>query len=253
MNKIHFKIIVPFYNVEKWIKICIKSVKRQKYRNFQCILVDDHSTDNTTSIIEKEIEKEENFTLIKSPERTNAGALASIYHGTEHSNPNPEDVIIILDGDDWFINEGVLQKLCDIYTEKQCWMTYGSYMEFPLGRRGKFSKQIPKEVVEKRTFRENEWMSSHLRTYKYKLWRLIKKEDLCISEGKFYPMAADLPTMIPMLEMAGARSCFVEDMLLVYNRTNPNNEDKVNHSLQLSIEKEIRSKKRYPLLEHLIE
>tara|TARA_R110000824_G_scaffold222797_1_gene410601 strand:- start:786 stop:1547 length:762 start_codon:yes stop_codon:yes gene_type:complete len=253
MNNTHFKIIVPFHNVEKWIKFCVKSIKKQKYKNFHCILVSDHSTDNTVPIIEEIIKDEEQFELIQSPEETNAGALASIYHGTEYSKPNDEDVIIILDGDDWFANENVLQKLCDVYTEKKCWITYGSYMEFPIGRRGKFSKQIPKEIIEKRAFRKSEWMSSHLRTYKYKLWRLIKIEDLTISDNKFYPMAADLPTMIPMLEMAGSKSQFIEDILLVYNRTNPNNEDKVNHSLQLSIEQEIRSKKRYPLLEYLID
>tara|TARA_R110000744_G_scaffold350216_2_gene455848 strand:- start:4396 stop:5151 length:756 start_codon:yes stop_codon:yes gene_type:complete len=251
MSNIHFKIIVPFYNVEKWIKFCILSAKKQKYKNFHCVLVNDHSTDNTVSVIENLIKKDDRFELVMNPEKT--GALGSIYYGTEHSKPSGEDVIVILDGDDWFANENVLQKLYDVYTEKDCWITYGSYMDFPLGRRGKFSRQIPEEIIEQRKFRESEWMSSHLRTYKYKLWHLIKEEDLKNSDGKFYPMAADLPTMIPMLEMAGARSQFIEDILLVYNRTNPTNEDKINHFLQLSIEKEVRNKKRYPLLEHMLD
>jgi len=253
INNTRFKIIVPFYNVEKWIKICVQSVKKQKYNNFHCVLVDDHSTDNTISIIEKVIKDDDRFELFSNPEETNTGALGSIYYGTEHSKPSDEDVIIILDGDDWFAGLDTLQKLHDVYAEKDCWITYGSYVEFPLGKRGKFSKQIPKEVTEQRMFRQSEWMSSHLRTYKYKLWRLIKREDLMNSEGRFYPMAADLPTMIPMLEMAGSKSQFIEDILLVYNRINPNNEDKVNHSLQLSIEQEIRSKKRYPLLEYMLD
>ena len=33
----HFKIIVPFYNVEDWIKICIRSIKAQSYPNFQSV------------------------------------------------------------------------------------------------------------------------------------------------------------------------------------------------------------------------
>ena len=161
MNNIHFKIIVPFYNVQKWIKVCIQSIKKQKYKNFHCVLVNDHSTDKTVSIVENFIENEENIELIRTPEKSNAGALASIYHGIEYSKPNDEDIIVILDGDDWFANENILQKLCDIYVEKKCWMTYGSYIEFPSGKRGKFSKQISKDIIEKRSFRKSEWMSSH--------------------------------------------------------------------------------------------
>ena len=58
MHNNHFKIIVPLYNVEKWISLCIRSVKRQEYQNFECILIDDISTDNTVQIIKKEIESE---------------------------------------------------------------------------------------------------------------------------------------------------------------------------------------------------
>jgi len=253
INNTRFKIIVPFYNVERWIKVCVQSIKKQIYNNFHCVLVDDHSTDSTVSIVENLIKGDDRFELFSNPEEKNTGALGSIYYGTEYSKSSDEDVIVILDGDDWFSGLDTLQKLHDVYAEKDCWMTYGSYVEFPRGKRGKFSKQIPKEVIEKRIFRQSEWMSSHLRSYKYKLWRLIKKEDLTNSEGRFYPMAGDVAIMIPLLEMAGTKSQFIEDILLVNNRVNPNNEDKVNHSLQLSIVQEIRSKKRYPLLEYMID
>ena len=54
-----------------------------------------------------------------------------------------------------------------------------------------------------------------------------------------------------MLEMAEERSFFIEDILYVYNRTNPLNEDKINNELQLSIEDEVRSKPIYPRLEKI--
>ena len=43
----NFKIIIPFYNVEKWIKNCIKSIQLQNHENFQCVLIDDISDDNS--------------------------------------------------------------------------------------------------------------------------------------------------------------------------------------------------------------
>ena len=51
----HFKIFIPFYNVEDWIIRTVRSVKGQDYKNFECILVDDMSTDNSIQILEKEI------------------------------------------------------------------------------------------------------------------------------------------------------------------------------------------------------
>ena len=92
-------------------------------------------------------------------------------------------------------------------------------------------------------------MTSHLRTFKYILWRHVKEQDFLNSEGKVYSMAGDLPVMFPMLEMAEERSRFIEEIIHVYNRNNPLNEDKVNHPLQLSIEAEVRNKPRYPRLE----
>ena len=47
----HFKIIVPLYNVQEWIKLCLRSIKGQTYRNFECIIIDDISTDNSVEII----------------------------------------------------------------------------------------------------------------------------------------------------------------------------------------------------------
>ena len=128
-------------------------------------------------------------------------------------------------------------------------MTYGSYVEYPSGDRGKFSRQIPDHIIESRSYRRSPWMTSHLRTFKHKLWRRIEKKDLQNSEGKFYPMCGDFPVVLPMLEMSGKRSHYIDDVLLVYNRSNPANEDKLNHQLQLSIEAEIRAKPRYDLLE----
>ena len=55
--------------------------------------------------------------------------------------------------------------------------------------------------------------------------------------------------LFPMLEMAEERAYFIEDIIHVYNRDNPLNEDKVNHELQLSIEATVRGKKVYDRLE----
>lgn len=244
----HFKIIVPSYNNEKWLHMCLKSVQLQNYDNYQCIIIDDCSSDRSVEIIKNAIGEDSNFVLIENTKRQLA--LKNIYDAIANSDIKDEDIIVTLDGDDWFATKQALEILNNTYKEKQCWITYGSYMEHPSRRRGKFSQQIPKEIIESNTFRESKWMSSHLRTFKYKLWRQIKKEDFLEDDGRFCDGAWDMIFMFPMLEMASHRSTFVKDILHVYNRTNPLNEDKVDHQKLYNSEMQIRSKPKYKRLIH---
>ena len=239
----HFKIIVPFYNVEEWIKVCIRSVKSQSYKNFQCILIDDISTDSSAEIAEKEIAGDDRFVLVRNIQKSYA--LKNIYDAIELSGPEEEDIVVTLDGDDWLANKDVLKKLNNTYTQDKCWLTYGSYAEYPSGSRGKFAKQIPEHVEKNGTYRSSEWCSSHLRTFKYHLWSKIEKKDLLGNDGNFYRMAWDLAFMFPMLEMAGDKSKYIKDILYIYNLGNPLNDHKVDNHLQQSLEFEIRNKNKY--------
>ena len=239
----HFKIIIPSYNNEKWLKACIRSVKMQAYKNYQCVIIDDCSTDKSVEVIEQEIEGNSNFLFIKNEERKLA--LRNIYDAIRASQPSPEDVIITLDGDDFLYGDKVLEKVNDTYETADCLLTYGSYAEFPSNRRGKFCKKIPNHIIKINSFRESQWMSSHMRTFKVKLWDSIKKEDLLETDGRFCDGAWDMVFMFPMLEMSAERSAFIEDVLYIYNRSNPLNEDKVNHQKLMKSEQRIRQMKKY--------
>jgi len=244
-----FNIIIPLYNAEKWLSRCLRTAAAQDYDNYRVIVVNDCSTDDSSAVIEKEIKNNDKFSFITTDK--NGGALNSTFVGIQHAQPNDEDVIIILDGDDWFARKDVLTILNNVYTDNDCLITYGSYIEYSSNVRGKFSRQLPENVINDKLFRSSLWMTSHLRTFKYKLWKNVSREDVLGPKGQIYKMAGDLPVMFPMLEMAEERSFFIEHILYVYNRTNPLNEDKVNHHLQLSIDAEVRKKPIYPRLEEI--
>ncbi len=245
----HFKIIVPFYNVQDWISICIRSIKAQEYQNYQCILIDDMSTDNTVEIVYREIADDNRFTLIENTEK--AFALKNIYDAIQLSEAEDEDIIVTLDGDDWFAKGDVLNILDEAYMKSDCWMSYGSYAEYPSGYRGKFAKQIPQSVIENNLYRSSPWYSSHLRTFKSHLWNRINVDDLRDSDGNFFRMAWDLSFMFPMLEMAGNKSKYIEDILYIYNVQNPLNDHKVDHRLQIMTEGYIRGKQKYETIKDL--
>ena len=236
-----FNIVVPFYNCEKWIKKCIKSIKKQKYKNFTCTFIDDMSNDNSKNIVKNEISGDNRFKLVIN--KTKKYALANIVHTINNLECNDEDVIILLDGDDWFATSRTLDKLCGAY-EDNTLMTYGSYIYNPGGAPGVEPSEYPKEVVKTNSFRKDQWRASHLRTFKYKLWKNLDKNDL--KDGnKYYEMTYDQAIMLPLLEMASERSKYIPEVLYVYNTENPLNVDKIKAQRQSELAQTIRNKKPY--------
>ena len=239
----HFKIIVPLYNVQDWIDKCIKSIKLQEYKNYQVFLIDDMSTDGTANKIKEAISDDDRFIFIQNKEKKLA--LRNIYEAIMESGSDDEDIIVTLDGDDWLATKKALNVLHDTYDKYKCHMTYGSYLEYPAMKKGTFCQQIPENIIKNNSYRENRWVSSHLRTFKRHLWNRIKIQDLLDDDGNFYKMTWDMAFMFPMLEMAGPLAVHIPHTLYSYNRQNPLNDDKVNHKLQLTTEQKIRNKKRY--------
>jgi len=243
----NFLIITPTYNAEDWIERNIKSLKKQNYKNFKSFIVNDLSKDDTENIAKKCIDGDSRFNFIKNTNRSYP--LGSTINGIKIAEPAKEDVIVILDGDDWLFDENALLNLNEQYKDPKCLMTYGSYAEFPSENRGVFCKQIPDEIINNNSYREYQFMASHLKSFKFKLWQKIKMSDLLDYEDNPYPMAGDIAYTFPLLEMAGNRAKFIENILYVYNSYNPLNEHKTDHELQLSIEREIRNKPKYILEE----
>lgn len=89
-------IIVPMYNAEKHIKKTLQTISQQTYSNFEVLMIDDCSTDNTKEIAESYL-KNNRFTLIAL--KTNSGVANARNIGIENSTG---DYICFLDSDDWW-------------------------------------------------------------------------------------------------------------------------------------------------------
>ena len=240
------KIVVPFYNAEKWLKKCIKSVKMQEYDDFECILVDDMSEDASFSVAKQEIGSDHRFKLIRNKKKY--FALENIARAIETANCDDEDIILLLDGDDWLASTSTLSTLVEYYEKEDCLMTYGSYVYHPGGMRGIEPSKYPDSVTNSNSYRQDKWRASHLRSFTYYLWKNLNQDDLKDSEGKYYTMAYDQAIMLPLLEMSADRSAYIEENLYVYNKENPLNVDKIKAQQQHQTAQEIRNKKPYSKL-----
>ena len=237
-----FKIIVAFYNVEKWIETTIKSVLGQSYDNYECILINDMSSDESSSICHRLVGDNTKFKIIDNDIKK--CSLENI-HNAIHEHTDGQDIVVILDGDDFLANADSLEHLNKVYNAEDCWVTYGSYMNLSNRLRGKFSKPIPQEVIENNSFRQHEWCTSHLRSFRSFLFKEIRQDSLQDKSNKFFDFAGDLAIMFPLLELAGHRSTYVDKILYIWNDLNELNEHKRDNSRQLLVESMIRRKERY--------
>lgn len=91
-----FSIVVPIYNVEKYLEQCIESVLNQSYTNFELILVDDGSFDTCPSTCDQYAEKDHRIKVIH---KKNAGLPAARNSGIKMAQG---DYLMHLDADDFW-------------------------------------------------------------------------------------------------------------------------------------------------------
>lgn len=101
-------VIVPVYNVEKFIDECITSIVNQKYKNLEIILVNDGSTDDSYEICNKWSKKDSRITIIN---KENGGLSSARNAGLDAANG---DYIAFVDSDD-YIDPHMLEDMRVIF------------------------------------------------------------------------------------------------------------------------------------------
>ncbi len=100
-----FSIIVPVYNVEKYIDKCLSSIEKQTFRNFEVIIINDGSTDNSQIIVDKYVKT--NIDNFKSFIKENGGLSDARNYGIERATG---EYLIFVDSDD-YIDENFLEEI----------------------------------------------------------------------------------------------------------------------------------------------
>ena len=78
-----FSVIVPIYNVEKYLKQCVDSILNQTYKDFELILVDDGSPDNCPAICDEYAQTDSRVKVIH---KQNGGLVSARKAGSEIAN-----------------------------------------------------------------------------------------------------------------------------------------------------------------------
>ena len=113
-------IIVPVYNAENFLHICIESVVGQSYKEIELILIDDGSTDNSKTICEQHALTDKR---VKVFSQKNQGPAAARNSGVRHAQG---EYIFFLDADD-FIDKNSLEILIEAASQYQPDLVMGNF------------------------------------------------------------------------------------------------------------------------------
>ena len=107
-----FSVIVPVYNVEKYLKECVDSILNQTFTDFELILVDDGSTDSSPKLCD---EYAINDSRVKVIHNQNGGASVARNTGMKAAQGK---YLINIDSDDYFLSDDVFEKLYNNSNDK---------------------------------------------------------------------------------------------------------------------------------------
>ena len=116
-------IVIPIYNAEKYLEECLNSIKSQTYKNFEVIMVNDGSKDDSETICMNFLRSDSRFRYLK---KANGGVSSARNLGLDNVKG---DYITFIDADDW-VDENHLEILIDGIIKNNCEVAISSYMRF---------------------------------------------------------------------------------------------------------------------------
>lgn len=200
-------IIVPFFNSSETIEISLRSIKNQYFKNFECLLIDDGSLDNSLLLVKKIINNDKRFKLLQNPKR---GVVSARNYGIKKATGR---YLTFLDSDDiWhpsFLNESFLIRK---NLNRDIPITHSPYYRFKLSR-GILKSQLikpPQKIDHKNILKKNflplltvfidrkiikEVYFENTRPEDYKLWinliYIMKNHSISIEKALAYYRVSD--------------------------------------------------------------
>ncbi|MGI2134126.1 glycosyltransferase family 2 protein [Shewanella baltica] len=121
MTNILVSIIIPIYNVSKYVEQCFLSVIHQQYQNIEAIFVNDGSSDGSKEILDNLKSKDSRVSVYHIE---NGGVTNARKYGFSKSNG---DYIMFVDGDDYLSPDAVVKLLANVSSSNDIHISTGSH------------------------------------------------------------------------------------------------------------------------------
>lgn len=207
-------IIIPNYNRASLIGETLDSIISQTYENWECIIVDDGSIDNSIEVISKYVEKDNRFLLFQRPTDYSKGANACRNIGMQKSKG---DYIIFFDSDDLMMKNHVEAKLHFMTTQN---LDYAVFKSKNFGQPNNISENIDYSYYQEYAFTADNYLLNKLRFFTNDL---IIKSDLAKKCEFFFKYHADIENVImTQLVLLSDRNGFKDETITLKRFHNDN-------------------------------
>lgn len=152
-------IIIPNYNRETLIGETLDSIISQTYQNWECIIVDDGSTDKSVEVVEQYIKQDSRFILIERPKSYPKGANACRNIGMKKASG---EYLIFFDSDDLMLKHHVGAKL-EFMVEND--LDYAVFKSKNFGQPDEIDEEIDYSYYEEHDFNADNYLTNKLRFF----------------------------------------------------------------------------------------
>jgi glycosyltransferase involved in cell wall biosynthesis len=205
-------VFISAHNSEKYIGNAIQSLAKQRNQNFEILLVDDASVDNTLAIARRWLRELFPSRHSVVPNKLNMGKAANAFKNLSDVGA---EYIAILDGDDQLIDEDILDLFSAEYKNNYD-VVYSNYVTSD-GRKGHCSMLDPLLSP-----REQGWRSSHFFSFRASLFRNIPITYFQDEKGDWFRSACDFAIAFPILDQT-RRYKFIDTPAYLYTCDSPHN------------------------------
>jgi len=190
-----FKVITPAYNCENDIRTTILSVAGQTYANWELIILDDMSTDNTCNTINelaKSLCISDKVTLKSRTEKY--GEVRNTLEEVKLCEAS--DVVVRLDAGDFITDLGCFEYLDALYTQ------YDPAVLWTAHRWAFTDQNISGPIDTNVSVYEQPWRSSHMKTFRVGDFLGLNEDNFKDENGDWIMIGCDQAIFLPMMERA---------------------------------------------------
>lgn len=168
-------VLIPIYNVERYLERCLTSLVGQTYDDFEAICINDGSTDGSRSIIQRFLDADSRFRVI---DKENSGYGASMNRGLDAARGR---YVAILESDDFFEPDAlaVLHEAAEMNRADVVKANFNLYWSRPEERRELF--RVVDEVEAGHVLRPLDDLAVFFR--KPSIWSALYRRDFLVDDG----------------------------------------------------------------------
>ena len=230
-------IIVPVYNVEKFLRPCLDSILAQTFKDFEAVLVDDGSTDSSGKICDEYAQKDHRFVVVH---KQNEGVAKARITAFEHSKG---EYITFIDADD-YVSPMYIEKLSRPIIEEKADMVSCNYYDVDsqnqketagkLTLKGQYSGEDLRDFITNHYFYDHSCHGFGMTNF---LWSKMVKRDFVadgLKEGVGMWFGEDQIAMFSMLYRVSSLR-IIQDRLYYYVHHNEQATQRYDFSLWNSL------------------